>query len=249
MRLLDKVAIITGSCTNGIGYAIAKAYIKEGAKVVICGVNENETEDGRARMNIDCPNADFLAVKVDITKNEDVENVFKLAYEKWGKIDILVNNAGIAPRISMEEMNDIDFTNIMNINTTGAFRCTKEAIKYMKETGGSIINTSSFVSINPSPYQAAYSASKAAMNGLTKSNAKELGKYNIRVNAVAPGVVMTDMVKESVSDEMVQRMKMMTPLQRSATPEDLVGLYIHLASDESTFTTGTIINVDGGLVM
>lgn len=249
MRLKDKVAIITGSSTTGIGYAVALGYIDEGAKVVICGVGDTDTNDARERMKNDRPNADFLAIKVDVTKTEDVENVFKCAYEKWGKIDIIVNNAGIAPAKSIENMTDDDFELVMNINTFGTFRCTREAVKYMKNNGGSIINTSSFVGIYGSASQSAYSASKAAINGMTKSNAKELGKYKIRVNAIAPGVVMTDMVKDNCDPKTIQTLNMMTPLGRGAETKDLVGLYIHLASDESSFTTGTVINIDGGLVM
>lgn len=249
MRLKDKVAIITGSSTKGIGYDVAKSYLREGAKVVICGVAEEDTNDARMRMLEEMPDADFLACKVDVTKTEDVENVFKIAYEKWGHIDILVNNAGIAPYKPIEAMSDEDFNIVMNINTFGTFRCTREAVKYMKEKGGSIINTGSFVSLYGASTQSAYTASKAAINGLTKSNAKELGKYNIRVNTIAPGVVMTSMVKDTVNQETVQRLNMMTPLGRAATTDDLVGLYIYLGSDESLFTTGTIINIDGGLVM
>jgi len=249
MRLKDKVAIITGSSTTGIGYAVAKSYINEGAKVVICGVTEEEVNEARIRMINDCPNADFLACKVDVTKTEDIEKVFKETFEKWGKIDILVNNAGIAPAKPIEQMTDADFELVMNINIFGTFRCTREAVKYMKETGGSIINTGSIVGIYGSPHQAAYTASKAAINGMTKSNAKELGKYKIRVNTIAPGVVMTDMVKDNCDETTIQRLNMMTPLGRGAETSDLVGLYIHLASDESSFTTGTIINIDGGLIM
>lgn len=249
MRLKDKVAIITGSSTTGIGYTVAKSYINEGAKVVICGISAEEVNDAKLRMEKDCPNAEFLAYKLDVTKLEDVEKVFKETYEKWGKIDILVNNAGIAPAKSIEEMTDNDFDFVMNVNTFGTFRCTREAVKYMKENGGSIINTSSIVGIYGSPRQSAYTASKGAINAMTKSNAKELGKYKIRVNSIAPGVVMTDMVKDNCDDATIQRLNMMTPLGRGAECSDLVGLYIYLASDESIFTTGTIINIDGGLVM
>jgi len=248
MRLNNKVAIITGSST-GIGFEIAKEFIKNGAKVVLCGSSDKSTNTAKEKLKNIFPNSTFLAIKTDISNKEDVINLFKITYEEFGKIDILVNNAGIAPAKSIDEMTDEEFINVLNINTVGTFRCTKEAVKYMKDSGGSIINTSSFVSLYGSPNQAAYTASKAAINGLTKSNAKELGKYNIRVNAIAPGVVMTEMVKETVNPETVQRLNMMTPLKRGAEPKDLVGLYVHLASDESAFTTGTIINVDGGLVM
>ena len=119
----------------------------------------------------------------------------------------------------------------------------------MKDNGGSIINTSSFVSLYGDNMQSAYTASKAAINGLTKSNAKELGKYNIRVNAIAPGVVMTDMVKDNCDPNTIAALNNMTPLKRGAEPKDLVGAYVYLASDDSLFTTGAIINIDGGLVM
>lgn len=248
MKLKDKVAIITGS-SSGIGFAIAKAYVKNGAKVVICGTSDESANNAKKQILNEIPNADVMAVKVNISNTEDIINLFKITYENFGKVDILVNNAGIAPAKSIENMTDEDFSNVLNVNTVGTFKCTREAIKYMKEFGGSIINTSSFVSLYGSPNQSAYSASKAAINGLTKSNAKELGKYNIRVNAVAPGVVMTDMVKDNCNPETIQRLNMMTPLGRGAEVEDLVGIYVYLASDESSFTTGTVINIDGGLVM
>lgn len=248
MKLQNKVAIITGS-SKGIGYEIAKAFVINGAKVVICGSSEDSANNAKEKILNEFPNADILSQKVDVTNTNDVIKLFKITYEKWGKIDILINNAGVAPRKAIDEMSDEDFESVLNINTFGTFKCTREAVKYMKDNGGSIINTSSFVSIYGSPNQSAYSASKAAINGLTKSNAKELGKYQIRVNAVAPGVVMTQMVKETCDPNIIAHLNMMTPLQRGAEPKDLVGIYLYLASDDSKFTTGTIINVDGGLVM
>ena len=138
---------------------------------------------------------------------------------------------------------------MFNINFFGVVTLTREVVKYMKDTGGSIINTSSMVGTYGARNQSAYASSKFAINGFTKSLAKELGIYNIRVNAVAPGVVETDMVKENVSDEMKAGLLRMTPLARMAEPKDLAGIYIYLASDKSAFTTGTIIGIDGGLIM
>lgn len=248
MRLNDKVAIITGS-NSGIGLEIAKSFIKEGASVTICGTNEEKLESAKKDIMSNFPTANILAIKADVSNTNDIENLFKETYNKFGKIDCLVNNAGIAPSKPLEETSDDEFLKVININLIGTFKCTREAVKYMKDKGGCIINTSSFVSLYGAQNQAGYSASKSAINGLTKSNAKELGKYNIRVNAVAPGVVMTDMVKDNCNPETINRLNMMTPLGRGAEPHDLVGLYIYLASDEAKFTTGTIINVDGGLVM
>lgn len=248
MKLDNKVAIITGS-TSGIGLSIAEAYLQNGACVTICGTNTDKLEKVKKGLTSKYDEEKFLIIKADISNTLDVGNLFQETINKFKHLDILVNNAGIAPRCSMEETSDEEFMKVLNINTVGAFKCTREAIKYMHEKGGSIINTSSFVSLYGSPYQTSYSASKAAINGLTKASAKELGKYNIRVNAVAPGVVMTEMVKNDCNEETINRLKAMTPLQRGATPEDLVGIYLYLASDDSAFTTGTIINIDGGLVM
>ncbi len=248
MKLKDKVAIIVGS-SSGIGFAIANKFLQEGAKIVITGLNDNEIKEAKNRLLELNPNGEVLTSVVDNTKLEDVQRLFKETIENYKKLDILVNNAGIAPYKPLEDTTDEDFMKVIDINLMGAFRCTREAVKYMKENGGSIINTSSFVSLYGAATQAPYSASKAGMNGLTKSNAKELGKYKIRVNAVAPGVVMTDMVKNTVPDATVQRLNQMTPIGRAATPEDIAGLYVYLASDESLCTTGTIINIDGGLVM
>ena len=248
MRLEGKVAIITGS-TSGIGLEIAKAYVKNGACITICGTNEEKLNKAKDTIIKEFNDAKVLSIKTDVSNTNDVINLFNETKKEYGHIDILINNAGIAPSKSLEEITDDEFINVLNINTVGTFKCTREAVKYMKENGGSIINTSSFVSIYGSPSQAAYSASKAAINGLTKSNAKELGKYKIRVNAVAPGVVMTDMVKDNCNPETINRLNMMTPLGRGAEPNDLVGVYVYLGSDESLFTTSTIINIDGGLVM
>lgn len=248
MRLENKVAIITGS-SSGIGYAVADKYLSEGAKVVVCGLNPEDTKNAVDKLSTKYDINSILGVTVNVKNTSDIENLFNETINKFGKLDILVNNAGIAPAKPLDLMTDEEWDNTISINLTGAFKCTREAFKYMKETGGSIINTSSFVSLYGSPTQASYSASKAGLNGLTKTNAKELGKFGIRVNAVAPGVVMTDMVKETTNDQVIERLKMMTPVGRASEVSDLVGMYVYLASDESLTTTGTIINIDGGLVM
>lgn len=250
MKLENKVAIITGS-SRGIGYEIAKLYLKEGAKVMVCGSKDESALKAvsmlKAELNI---TDDFISgIGVNLKDNSSVERVVEETIKKFGKLDILVNNAGITSRESLTDADDEVFYNMFEINFYGPMRLIRASVPYMKENGGSIINTSSMVGIYGSPNQAAYTSSKFAINGLTKACAKELGQFNIRVNAVAPGVVGTDMVAGNVTEEMKQGLIRMTPLRRMAGPEDLAGAYLYLASDEASFTTGAIIQVDGGLIM
>lgn len=250
MKLENKVAIITGS-SRGIGYEIAKLYLKEGAKVMVCGSKDESALKAvsmlKEELNI---TDDFISgIGVNLKDNSSVERVVEETIKKFGKLDILVNNAGITSRESLTDADDEVFYNMFEINFYGPMRLIRASVPYMKENGGSIINTSSMVGIYGSPNQAAYTSSKFAINGLTKACAKELGQFNIRVNAVAPGVVGTDMVAGNVTEEMKQGLIRMTPLKRMAGPEDLAGAYLYLASEEASFTTGAIIQVDGGLIM
>jgi len=247
MRLKDKVAIVTGG-SSGIGLAVSEAYLKEGASVVIASHNEVEvlkTADTLAK-NYE---GKVYGIACDVKSVSDVKKVVDFTIGKFGKLDILVNNAGITNSKPTVDVTDEDFINMFDVNTFGVFRFIREVIPYMKEKGGSIINTSSMVGTLASPMQAAYSSSKFAVNGLTKSCARELGRMNIRVNAVAPGAVMTNMVKGAVSEEQQAYLNKLCPLGRIATPEELAGAYVYLASEEASFTNGSIINVDGGIVM
>ncbi len=247
MRLKDKVAIVTGG-SRGIGLAVVENFLKEGAKVAICGSKLTSAENAMMKLKETYEEENMMAFGVNMVNTDEIVSMVEQVIARWGKIDILVNNAGITAAKPLLETTDEEFRNMLEINVEGMFRCTREVVKYMKEYGGSIINTSSMVGLYGAPRQSAYTASKFAVNGLTKSCAKELGPYQIRVNAVAPGVVETDMMKESVSEEMKQGLIRMTPLKKVATTEDLAGAYVYLASDESKFTTGTIISVDGGFV-
>lgn len=250
MKLENKVAIITGS-TRGIGNAIARLYLQNGAKVVICGSTEENAIRATEKLkeNLSISEAYLLPVGVDMTDTESICKMVEKVISTWGHIDILVNNAGITSEKSILDSTDEDFYEMFDVNVFGLLKTTREVVKYMKTTGGVIINTSSMVGINGGRNQVSYAASKFAVNGITKSLAKELGKYQIRVNAVAPGVVETDMMRESVTEEMKQRLIQMTPLMKMAQPEDIAGAYLYLASNDANFTTGTIIQVDGGLVM
>lgn len=250
MNISDKVVVITGS-SRGIGNAIAREFIKNNAKVVVCGSKyENAylaAED--IKRDLDVSDDYILPVGINVKDSLDIKRVVEEVINKWGRIDVLINNAGITSNVSLLDSTDEEFREMFDINFFGVVSLTREVVKYMKDTGGSIINTSSMVGTYGGRNQSAYSASKFAINGLTKSLAKELGMYNIRVNAVSPGVVGTDMVKENVSDEMKNGLIRMTPLGKMAEPSDLAGIYLYLASDASNFTTGQIIGVDGGLIM
>lgn len=249
MKLHDKVAIITGS-SRGIGFSIAKLFIEEGAKVALCGSRLESAEKAVKELNGKYPEAEILPLGVDVSSTQSIKNAVSATMNKWNRIDILVNNAGITSAKQIFDMTDEDFDSVIKINLAGAFKFIREVAPIMRDQGrGSIINTSSMVGTYGGKMQTAYSSSKFGINGLTKSCAKELGPYNIRVNAVAPGVVGTDMVAQSVSDRMMETLKALTPLGRMADPDELASTYVYLASDESSFTTGTIIHVDGGIVM
>ncbi|MDO5568640.1 MAG: SDR family oxidoreductase [bacterium] len=244
-KLENKVAIVTGGA-KGIGFAIAEAYLEEGAYVVICDLTDELLNNAKEKLN---NNDRLLTIRTDVTSSSDVRNMVEQVIDKYKKIDILVNNAGIVQAKSILETTDEEYERVLNVNATGTFRCIREVGKHMIKNGGSIINTSSMISLYGGVMQVAYTASKFAINGITETCAKELGRYNIRVNAVAPGIIETDMVRDNVADEVKQKLIHAAPLGRVGTPEDLKGIYVHLASNESLYTTGAIISVDGGLIM
>lgn len=248
--LEGKVAIITGS-SRGIGYSIAKLFLKEKAKVVLCGSKMESAEKAKEELvSAGYEEENILPLAINMDKYEEFGSLVDTVIEAFGKIDILVNNAGITGNTPFLESTREQYMKMFNVNFFGVVDLTREVAKRMKENGGgSIINTSSMVGINGGRGQVDYASSKSAINGLTISLAKELGQYNIRVNAVAPGVVGTDMMRDSVSEQMKQMLINMTPLHKMADPKDLAGAYLYLASDASNFTTGTIIKVDGGLMM
>lgn len=248
MKLKNKVAIITGA-SRGIGFAIAEAFLQEGAKVALCGSRLASAQKAADKLAAQYPEAQLLPLGVDMADSASIQEMVRATAAKWGGLDVLVNNAGVTSAKPILEMEDEDFDSVIRINLAGPFKCIREAARVMKDKGGSIINTSSMVGTYGGKMQTAYSSSKFGVNGLTKSCAKELGPFGIRVNAVAPGAVATDMVMQNVDERMMAAMKGLTPLGRMADPKELAGAYVYLASDESTFTTGTIIHVDGGIVM
>ena len=243
--MLDgKVAVVTGG-TRGIGFATVEKFLENGAKVVLLG-SKKESVD-KAINKLKTINEDY---EVDgawpcLSNLSSIEETFREIVKKHGKIDILVNNAGMSAMDKIYDYKEEDFKKIMDLNVNAVFNCSHAVVSYMKENGGGVIlNTSSMVSIYGQPSGCGYPASKFAVNGLTKSLARELGNDNIRVNAVAPGVILTDMMKD-VPESVIEPIIKGIPLGRIGTPEDIANAFLFLASDMASYITGVILSVDG----
>ena len=242
--LQGKVAIVTGG-TRGIGFAVVKKFLDNGAKVVLFGTKEESVQSALIKLKQANPGYDVMGMHFDITDMNEVAKAFEEIQKRYGKIDIVVNNAGISARDSLYSYKEEDFVKIMNLNIKAVFNCSKVGASYMKQNGGGVIlNTSSMVSIYGQAAGCGYPASKFAVNGLTKSLARELGRDKIRVNAVAPGVIHTDMV-DSLPEEMIKPLIASIPIGRMGEPEDVANAFLFLASDMASFITGAILSVDG----
>lgn len=242
--LKGKVAIVTGG-TRGIGYEIVRKYLANGAKVILFG-SRKETVD-KALLQLHDENADW---EVDgmfprLTDAEEVENAILEVKNRYGRIDILVNNAGISQSTPLYDYTPEEFDKVIDLNVKAVFYAILPAARIMKEQGGGcIINTSSMVSISGQPAGVGYPASKFAVNGITISLARELGKDNIRVNAVAPGVTKTDMVA-ALPQQVVDAISAKIPIGRPGEPEEVANAFLYLASDMASYVTGEILSVDG----
>lgn len=245
MELLKgKTAMVTGG-TRGIGYAIVKVYLENGASVALCGSRQETVDKALAKLKEENPDYKVIGLCPDLGNPEEVQKAVGTVKETFGSLDILVNNAGISARDGLYDYNPDDFAKIMNLNVNAVFNCAQAVAKIMKEQGGGVIlNTSSMVSIYGQPAGVGYPASKFAVNGLTKSLARELGRDNIRVNAVAPGVTRTDMVA-ALPDEVIKPLIATIPLGRVGEPEDVANAFLYLASDLASYVTGVILSVDG----
>ena len=243
MRLAGKVAIVTGS-TVGIGFAIARSFLKEGAKVAICGRTQSRVDEAVKNLREFGEIEGYVA---DVGQKKDVQAMVEpFARKNNDRIDILVNNAGITMDAQFYKMTDEQFEKVMQANLFSVFYCTKAVVPYMmKNNYGKIISTSSVSGFNGNFGESNYAASKAAITGMSKVLAKELGKYNINVNSISPGFVTTDMTAQMPA-EARERSIAMIPLKRAGEPEDLASVYVYVASDEASFMSGVNIVVDGG---
>ena len=252
MRMQDKVVLVTGGAA-GIGRATAERFAGEGAIVAICDVNEAAGRETAAALG---ERASFT--KVDVSDRESVRTWVDDVVARTGRVDVLINNAGItrdAQLVKMKDgevvgqMSETDFDLVIAINLKGVFTCTQAVVPVMIKQGfGAIVNASSVVGFDGNFGQTNYVATKAGVIGMTKVWARELGRYGIRVNAVAPGFTATEMVA-AMPEKVQETMRARTPLGRLATPADIANGYLFLASDEASFVTGAVLRVDGGLVV
>lgn len=250
MRLKGKVALVTGGAA-GIGKATAVRFAEEGATVIICDVNAEAGEATAVEIG-----AEFY--QVNIADRQAAQDWIDAVVEKHGRVDILVNNAGVlrdGQLVKVKngelvgQMSEANFDLVISVNLKGVFNCTQAVAPVMiKQGGGVVLNASSVVGLDGNFGQTNYVATKAGVIGMTKVWARELGRYGIRVNAVAPGFTLTEMVRQ-MPEKILDGMKGQTPLRRLGEPRDIANAYLFLASDEASFITGEVLRVDGGIVV
>ena len=244
MELKDKVAIVTGG-SRGIGFAAVEAFVKEGAAVVLCASRQETADKAVAQLKEKYPDAKVEGIWPNLSSLSEVQEAFDKVAEKYGRIDILVNNAGASENTPFSNYTEETFDKVMDLNVKGMFICSKAVEAVMTRQGsGVILNTSSMVSISGQPAGVAYPTSKFAVNGFTLSLARELGPKGIRVNAVAPGITETDMMK-AVPKEVIEPMIARIPLRRLGQPEDIANAFVFLASEKASYISGVVLSVDG----
>ena len=239
--LEGKVAVVTGG-TRGIGYAIVEKFLENGAQVILFGSREETVNKALETLRKKYSKVDGFYPK--LTDEKELSSVFQQIKDTYGHIDILVNNAGISSKTKLEDYTEEEYDKVSDLNIKSVFTCPKVILPYLKETKGVILNTSSMVSIYGQPSGVMYPTSKFAVNGMTKSLARELAPFGIRVNAVAPGIIETDMVR-SLPKEMIEPLIQTIPLGRIGKPEDIANAFVFLASDMASYISGIVLSVDG----
>lgn len=244
MKLKDKVTIITGG-SRGIGFATAQKFLEEGATVIVAASRQDTADKAVAELKEQFPEASVEGICPELGNYESVKNAVDKVFETYGRIDVLINNAGVSDSAPFTEYTEKLFDKVMELNVKGVFNASRAVSDYMvKQGSGVILSTSSMVSISGQAAGVAYPASKFAVNGMTVSLARELGPKGVRVNAVAPGITETDMMK-AVPKEVIDPLIQQIPLRRLGQPEDIANAFAFLASDEASYITGVILSVDG----
>lgn len=243
MLLKDRVAIVTGAA-GGIGFATAKRFLQEGAKVAICDIKQEFCDSAVEKLK---EFGEVVGFEANTTDRAACDAFVKKVADKWGRVDILINNAGITRDAQFYKMADEDFYKVIEVNLFGTYNMSKAVVPYMMEQKyGKIVSASSIACIKGNFGQSNYASSKAAIMSFTRSLGRELGKYNINVNAVAPGFIhtrMTDAIPEDVKQEKIKSI----PLRRIGEPENIAAVYAWLSSDEASFINATTIIADGGM--
>ena len=244
MLLKDKVAIVTGG-SRGIGFATVRAFLREGAKVVLCASRPQTAEQALTKLKAEFPDAVVEGICPKLEDYESVKTAFDGVVARYGRIDILVNNAGVSEDTPFADYSEELFDRVMGLNVKGVYHCAKAASEPMLAQGsGVILNTSSMVGRDGMAGGIAYPTSKFAVNGFTLSLARELGPKGIRVNGVAPGIINTDMM-QAVPKEYIEPMIAQIPLGRLGEPEDIANAFVFLASDMASYISGVTLSVDG----
>ena len=244
MRLKDKVAIVTGG-SRGIGFATVEAFLKDGATVILTASTQASADKAVAKLREKHPADRVGGIAPDLTSLNSVRDAFQYVINTYSRLDILVNNAGISESTPLLDYTEETFDKVMDLNVKGVFTTSRIAAEFMEKQGsGVILNTSSMVSVYGQSAGFSYPASKFAVNGLTLSMARELGPRGIRVNAVAPGITETDMMK-AVPKEVIEPLIRQIPLGRLGQPEDIANAFVFLASEEASYITGVVLSVDG----
>lgn len=244
MRLSGKIAIITGG-SRGIGFATADHFLREGAAVVLTASSPESAERAATRLREKHPEAKVEGISPNLASLESVQRAFQEVVARYGHVDILVNNAGVSESTPLTQYTEETFDKVMDLNVKGVFNATRAISEHMAARGrGVILSTSSMVSISGQSSGVAYPMSKFSVNGMTISLARELGPKGIRVNAVAPGIIETDMMR-AVPKEVIEPMIQQIPLRRMGQPSDIANAFVFLASEEASYITGVILSVDG----
>lgn len=244
VSLEGKTAVVTGG-SRGIGFATVKKFLESGARVALCGSRPETAEKALEQLKVINPNWPVIAVAPQLSDRAAVEKTFADIQAQLGPIDILVNNAGMTSMTKLADSTDEEIDHVLDLNIKSVINCSRAVVNAgMKERGGVILNTSSMVSICGQATGVSYPASKFAVNGITLSLGREFAPYGIRVCAVAPGVISTDMMR-GVPEEIIEKLAKTIPLQRIGQPEDIANAFLFLASDMASYITGVVLSVDG----